>query len=301
MIREIGDGDSQGRDEFCAAVRQILPILCFESERIQTFLAEAVKKVLVIDSGAGRAFVGRSGSVGITFIIPANWPQRYAIIEEGIKELQSWPRQKAIFMTIDEGIPSHNVYFAGLLPGLGFEMEPKMEMVADQMILSQIARPSLPDDFVETSLTHERSEEAARVLHEAYLTQHVAWPPERCVEDRASWEDYVSAESAERLSSWVAVEHQGRIVGVCQGCARSGAIAISELAVLPSYWRRGLGRYLLVRCMQRFRTKHGRAGGSFCLSVGRTNVPAVSLYESLGFRAQKVFTRAIWERREWAP
>jgi len=44
-------------------------------------------------------------------------------------------------MDINEEVPSHSAYFAGLLPGLGFGMEPRVEMVADGDV-SATYRPS---------------------------------------------------------------------------------------------------------------------------------------------------------------
>jgi len=145
-------------------------------------------------------------------------------------------------------------------------------------------------------LTTDRASQAARVLHEAYLTVHPDWSPERREDARKSWSQFMKFTSpAEFRDEWVAVEHEGAVVGVCAAFSRPDAMIISELAVLPEHFRKGVGRYLLVRAMQKVKGARG-SDGQYLLSTlrRRESRAAVGLYRSVGFTVRKVFTRASW-------
>ena len=70
-----------------------------------------------------------------------------------------------------------------------------------------------------------------------------------------------------------------------QGIAHAGQLgAIQNVAVLPAFRRRGLGRALVLKSLHGFRD----AGISrVTLEVTAENEPAVNLYEQLGFRTVK--------------
>ena len=164
------------------AVRDIFPVLWFEPEQIEAFLqsvreGKLVDRILVVESAAGRAFVGEKHG-RLAFVIPSDWHRRYQIVQESIEELQAQPKRRYMHLDINEEIPSHCAYFAGLLPGLGFHMEPRVEMVADRDAVDDIS-PALPAGFTEVTLAADRVGQAAMVLHEAYLTVQPEWFPER--------------------------------------------------------------------------------------------------------------------------
>jgi len=77
-------------------------------------------------------------------------------------------------------------------------------------------------------------------------------------------------------------EESGRIVGVVfyerQGTTKSWHI--STVGVLPEYRRRGIARKLVTKVIEELR---GRGGMQTTLGVIDRNVPAYSLYRSLGF------------------
>ena len=77
-------------------------------------------------------------------------------------------------------------------------------------------------------------------------------------------------------------EEDGRIVGLVL-CQRHGTTALWEVGVvgvLPEYRKRGIARRLLTRSLQDLRE---RGAGQANLGVIDRNVPAYSLYTSLGF------------------
>jgi hypothetical protein len=86
---------------------------------------------MLFENGSGHvAFLG--GRRNIDYIIPAPWESRFSIIREAIEDLiektcSAGPDAR-IRITIDEMVPSHNAYFGAMLPELGFDMVPRIEM-----------------------------------------------------------------------------------------------------------------------------------------------------------------------------
>ncbi len=96
------------------------------------------------------------------------------------------------------------------------------------------------------------------------------------------------------LSSVVAVdERSGRVCGVCLASlvsARSGHV--TQLCILPAIRGAQLGYELLRRTLVRM-TEAGCTAMS--LTVTSSNVNAIRLYQSVGFRAQSTFPALVWE------
>lgn len=95
-------------------------------------------------------------------------------------------------------------------------------------------------------------------------------------------------------SSTVAVDHRsGRVCGVCLASlvsARSGHV--TQLCILPAIRGARLGYELLRHSLVRM-TEAGCTAMS--LTVTSSNVDAIRLYESVGFRAQSTFPALVWE------
>ena len=67
---------------------------------------------------------------------------------------------------------------------------------------------------------------------------------------------------------------------------------VGLVAVLPGFRRRGIARRLLTRSLEEVRE---RGGEKASLGVIDQNVPAYSLYESLGFKTVKGSVSYIWK------
>ncbi|MBO4220730.1 MAG: ribosomal protein S18-alanine N-acetyltransferase [Clostridia bacterium] len=72
----------------------------------------------------------------------------------------------------------------------------------------------------------------------------------------------------------------GKMIGFAIGYNIGGELQVLDIAVSPRARRRGVGRALLESLMDA-----GAAGGAetFFLEVRRSNLPAIGLYEKLGF------------------
>lgn len=77
----------------------------------------------------------------------------------------------------------------------------------------------------------------------------------------------------------------GSPVAYCSASLLPGELHVSNVAVLPDFRRRGLARRLLEHVLE-----HAEAAGApeATLEVRRSNRPALTLYEALGFRTTAV-------------
>lgn len=244
------DAAADTSEEFEQAVRGVLPILCFEPAEIEAFLKAVQAGVVAREvrdlecSSKRRALVGEGHQKGESaFIIPGDWACSYESIREAIATLQSEANRARIFMEINEGVPSHNSCFAGMLPGLGFTMRPGVVMVAQPESLTQMRPPELPDGFVEVALTAEQCSAAASAWHEAFATLHPEWLPEGRTEDLLLRQQILQNAVKGPSSGWLLVAHGREIVGVCHGSVSTdGDGVIGELGVVSAHRGLGLGR-----------------------------------------------------------
>ncbi len=286
-------------DDFCMAVEAIFPVLCFEQPQIETFLRPAesgeVGDIRVCEGlEGGRTFAAKT-RIKVPLVLPSSWAQRFVLVEDAIKQMQG--SRRMIRLDIDEGSPSSGAYFAGALPRLGFRMEPRIGMSAEQGIVDRLGDGCLPRGFNEVGFDRGRSDEVAEVWHQAYAAYRPEWSAAERDQDLSEWKADGSAFPEELARYHVAVEHEGRIVGVCRGGDPTVGMAINELAVLPSYQRKGIGKVLLLRCIQRLRETASTPEARIHLSTNRTYRAALSLYCSLGFTTERAFTTATWKRR----
>lgn len=94
---------------------------------------------------------------------------------------------------------------------------------------------------------------------------------------RDSFEDMIDNEAA----LYMVAEDNGYIVANCGVIIAAGEGDICNVAVDPSYRKRGIAKLLLTRVMEE--ASKEMAVLSFTLEVRRSNTAAISLYEKLGF------------------
>ncbi len=88
-------------------------------------------------------------------------------------------------------------------------------------------------------------------------------------------------------------ERTGRVCGVCLGSMVSGTSGhVTQLCVLPAIRGARLGYELLRQSLVRFADL---GCSSMSLTVTCSNVDAVRLYESVGFRSISTFPALVWE------
>ena len=94
---------------------------------------------------------------------------------------------------------------------------------------------------------------------------------------RDSFEDMIDNPAA----LYMVAEDNGYIVANCGVIIAAGEGDICNVAVDPSYRKRGIAKLLLTRVMEE--ASKEMAVFSFTLEVRRSNTAAISLYEKLGF------------------
>lgn len=97
--------------------------------------------------------------------------------------------------------------------------------------------------------------------------------------------------AAELTREWARIDvlrAGARVVAFHNWWLVTGEVHVLAIATHPDYRRRGLGAELLAHALD-----EGRAGGATCatLEVRRGNVPAIAMYERLGFKVVHVRKR----------
>lgn len=93
-------------------------------------------------------------------------------------------------------------------------------------------------------------------------------------------ENSITAELSNPLSLWVVAVDGNMVAGYVGSQAVMGEADMMNLAVLPSYRRQGVGRYLVSELVAKLTD---REVYSLTLEVRASNEAAVKLYDSLGF------------------
>lgn len=82
-----------------------------------------------------------------------------------------------------------------------------------------------------------------------------------------------------------AAEVDGEVAGYICASETGDEAEILKLAVAPRFRRRGIARELNARCMEELRA---RGTKNVYLEVRKSNLEAIRLYESFGFRADRI-------------
>ncbi len=110
------------------AVAAVFPVLCFDQIQTDSFLDSYAKsdnsRCFTIETEGGTGLVcvrpGRNSTLwSIRHVVPNEWDHSYTIVAESLERIKERARREGVgqlLMTIEEDIPSHNAYFAGMLP-----------------------------------------------------------------------------------------------------------------------------------------------------------------------------------------
>lgn len=90
----------------------------------------------------------------------------------------------------------------------------------------------------------------------------------------------IQSELNNSLSLWIVAVDSNRVVGYVGSQSVMGWADMMNLAVDPDYRNRGIGRKLVEQLVERLKEKEVTC---LTLEVRVSNVPAINLYNSLGF------------------
>ena len=117
-------------------------------------------------------------------------------------------------------------------------------------------------------------------------------------------ENSVASELKNRLALWLVAEEEGRVAGYIGSQTCGDESDVMNVAVHPDFRRRGIAETLVNALVEELRAIESRC---LTLEVRASNIPAISLYEKLGFAVvgrRKNYYRnpredALIMRKEW--
>jgi ribosomal protein S18 acetylase RimI-like enzyme len=295
-------------EDLVRVVRDFFLPLGYSEEEIEDFLqsqesTEADPSDLCrLETSAGGALarIKRGSTWDISYLIPTNWDRRYEILRATLDDIiaQAQVEEAAeIFIRIEENPPSHNAYFAGLLSTHGFTLTPRAALVAPLDTTNRLEMPRLPEPIQEVHVQESDLSEMVEWYSEALLS-HRKRPvsdEERRSGDEAMLKGFGRYLVGENSQAWVVLADGSRKVALAIGTAsKGGDLTLSQVGVASTHRGLGLGRYVIIRCMQELLDRYGDRGKQFWVRTGRTWNPAYSLYQRLGFRTREFYTYAQW-------
>ena len=117
-------------------------------------------------------------------------------------------------------------------------------------------------------------------------------------------ENSVASELKNKLALWLVAEEEGRVAGYIGSQTCTDESDVMNVAVHPDFRRRGIAETLVNALVDELKAIESRC---LTLEVRASNVPAISLYEKLGFAEagrRKNYYRnpredALIMRKEW--
>ena len=294
---------------FCGIVQDIFPMLSYTPAQTKAFLDQwqtprEDQSVFMVETRSGKAYACRIGW-DIQYLIPSDWEGRYYILREALEEIKVdflCSDAEKLSLGINDGFPSHTLYFAGMLPMFGFDLHSgEVTFQAPEDLLNGLSLPTLPLRMREVRGERERLAEYAALYAEAHAAREhrtLSIPEQQKFVD--SLED--AAQHEDMLKTWVGLEFEGSLVASCYGGCRperwGNFLSVEELAVRPEFFGRGLGRYTLLRCLQELKRHFGVPGRPFQIGTWRHMGPRpLRLYLGLGFHVVKAETYSTLERK----
>jgi ribosomal protein S18 acetylase RimI-like enzyme len=289
--------------QFKEAVRQIFPILCFTPDQTEAFIKDFEPRFdgrsSVIKDDQGRLTFCRFYSNSpearyIQYVIPSDWEDRYTLVKAALQQIRddflADNSEHELRMRIDEKPPSHASYFAGLLPELGFRLRPRVTLIADQELIQQLTLPDLPADVHEMPYRKDQLETAIDIYLKAHEVNRQAPTEKERVHARETDTRYVTGiyHLERTVQTWIGLEHQGQLIGFAFGGVWNREISLEEVALLPEFHGKGLGRYLTIRCLQEMSELYKGPDRYFAIGTDRTNTRALKLYHRLGFTVDAI-------------
>lgn len=133
-------------------------------------------------------------------------------------------------------------------------------MIASQDLVRQLTLPKLMPGVQETPYQADQLAAAIDVFARAYSGRNEQelsaeeWAHRR--EDEAPYITRVYGLET-TVQTWTGLECEGKLIGCSFGAIRDNRMSLDEVVLLPEFHGKGLGRYLTIRCLQRFYESYG--------------------------------------------
>jgi ribosomal protein S18 acetylase RimI-like enzyme len=287
-------------EEFQGTVRGFFPALGFTPDQVEDFISRNTSlegdQGIRIEAANGRIVFGRvqvnRDRWQIRYLIPSSWAERYCLLRQTLEQIKQdflrlTPPKSTLTMVIQEPPPSFSMYFAGLLPSLGFDLTPRAQMGADLNRVCEMPLPSLPLHVEELSFQRDHLPELIEFFHQAFKV----YPDDGGT--REGWAEIVNRdfEHNDAAASCVILRHKGQVVGASYGRIVVGDVpTLLDLAVASEWHGCGLGKFLVVQCARRLKEHQPGVCRDIVLYTLRAWPRAVGLYCSAGFRFTNLWT-----------
>ena len=185
---------------------------------------------------------------------------------------------------------------------LGFQRFERARMSINRSEINELAEPPLPQDFTFTAWNKEMSDLLVKILRQSHFnSDHVdeqVFPQFSGVDGvrflLEGIENNTYGQFKEEFQK--VLNHNGKPIGICFLTTLPSNVGyIPEIAILPSYRGKGLGKALIVHSIKHFIEIEPEIPG-VDLDVTLDNIPAAALYSSLGFQERQRYFLSIWNR-----
>lgn len=179
--------------------------------------------------------------------------------------------------------------------GFGFEKKRRIEMAAE---LKNTEEKAMPDgNFATVSVTEQSEEMLSKLDWDSYAgTADEGMFADSAEDNRKMIRALLSGEYGPVITNASrCVVTEGRPVAMIAVSDIGDSAFLADIAVLPEYRNKGLGKYLIMNSMHEAAVARKK---SMTLWVSEDNEPALTLYSTLGFRKLRVGTYYIRKRKK---
>ncbi len=172
----------------------------------------------------------------------------------------------------------------------GFVRKRRLEMAAD---LSSLPESSAPEgSFTTVSITEQSEETLSKLDWDSYSgTVDEGMFANSAEDNRKMFSSLLSGEYGPVITNASrCVTIEGKPVAMIAVTDIGDGAFLADIAVLPEYRKKGLGKYLLTNAMKEAAAARKKR---MTLWVSEDNKPALTLYSSLGFRELRIGTYYI--------
>jgi ribosomal protein S18 acetylase RimI-like enzyme len=185
---------------------------------------------------------------------------------------------------------------------LGFQRFERAHMSISHSEINELAEPPLPPDFTFTAWNKEMRDLLVKILGQSHFnSDHVdeqVFPQFSGVDGVGFLLEGIENSTYGQFKEEFprVLNHNGKPIGICfLTTSPSNAGYIPEIAIVPSYRGKGLGRALIVHSIKHFIEIEPEIP-RVDLDVTLDNTPAAALYSSLGFQERQRYFLSIWNR-----